>query len=171
MTLATSIRIVEPTPVRPIFDQTRTLLGAGKATFRHVRAGDTPWPSSNNTYHNDPGQGLPALLWVEYGPDGPLREYMDEDGKDCSDWYECQPPNHRHPPKASIEVMFDTAYGYKRDGANCNDLHAWLVLEMGRWLDAHSLTWYWQNEYTGEWHRGYEALAEFGNIELGRLKH
>lgn len=158
MTLTTAIRIVEPTAVRPVFTYARHLLGGELATFHERAAGDI-WRDA--TIAHDAGQGLPALLWVHYGGDGPLHV-------DHEDW-ECEESRHHCPPAASIEVNFDTAYGYTAEnGARCVDLHAWLVREMGEWLDSRGLTWWWHDEMAGEWHRGEEGLAELGAAEKGR---
>lgn len=161
MTLTTRVRIIEPTPVKPVFDAARALLGAEDATWHHETVGT--YGARNDNYRNGAyrnGLGFDALLWVSYGSDAPLADYPCED-------YDCTPERHRCPPEASIEVVFDTVYSWRTDaGAGCDDLHAYLVGQLGRWLDEWRLTWFWQDEYRGDWHRGTEGLAEFGRAEL-----
>jgi hypothetical protein len=176
MTLTTRMRIIEPHPVKPIWDELRRLVGGEHASFTERRRGDYMWeptkksPSpprfENNRYANEPAQGLPAWIDMEWGADGLL-----DDGpgycfrEDCPD-SDCLDPSHREPddtPKASIELSFDTTYGYKHCGASCSDLHAYLIFEMGKWLTERNLTWWWYDEFKGEWHLGNEKLGEFGN--------
>lgn len=156
MTLNTRVVIEQPYPAPRVFHHCRQLLGCTDAhVWEHERT--SKW-SRNPRYGNILGQGLPALLWLHYGPDGPL---LDDDEDD---------PEER---QGFIAVHFDTAYGYARfspNGAGCEDLHAWLIRELGRWLDERGLTWQWQNEFTGEWHRGSEGLGEFGDADRGALR-
>ena len=66
-------------------------------------------------------------------------------------------------PVAFVEVSFDTAYSYRApNGAGCGDLHAALVNALGAWCDQRGLMWWWQNEFTGEWHEGRDGLDELG---------
>lgn len=151
MTLTTHIRIVEPTPAKPIFDECRRILGGESVPFTYEQDKYGPEPH-NWSYRNGPGQGLHALLWVEHGADGPLSDYAGTEGEDCTYWYGCELPGHRCPPKASIAVAFDTTYTYRnKHGGGCGDLHAWLILTLGKWLNDKGLTWLWENEFTGEW--------------------
>lgn len=161
MTLSTLIAIVEPTSVKDVFDECRRLIGGEQAEFAH----DQPnrYDETVNTYRNYAGQGLPALLIVRYGMEAPIRPETDDDD-----------PEYRSGPPVdawSIEVDFDTAYGYRAEnGAGCSDLHAWLVVELGRWLSNRGLTWYWLNEYDGSWHLGVSEIAILGNPVKGRLE-
>jgi hypothetical protein len=149
MTLATHIAIIEPTPVREVFDACRRLIGGEQARYRH----------EDGFYAHERSQGLPALLHVVYGVDAPLTpQYPDEPGS--------EPPVDEW----SIEVTFDTAYGYRaKNGADCADLHAWLVQELGRWLTGRGLTWYWHHEYAGEWHPSSDSVTLLGDPERGQL--
>ena len=70
----------------------------------------------------------------------------------------------------SIEVHLDTAYSYRADnGAGCSDLHAYLVQQLGQWLSARGLTWYWYHEHTAAWHSSSDPITILGNPERGRL--
>lgn len=161
MTLSTRIAIVEPTPVREIFDECRRLLNGEHVPFDHE---PSRWQDGVTSYCNRVGQGLHALLRVDYGADAPLRP----DPKYADD------PNERryYPPVDawSIVVDFDTAYAYRNEyGGGCGDLHAYLVQQLGRWLTERGLTWYWCYEYDGTWHLGPADLPILGDAERGRL--
>lgn len=157
MTLTTYVRIVEPTPVLPIFNECRRLLQGEHVPFEHRQERYGPHPR-NMAYRNQP-YGLHALLWVVYGADGPLSDYPEEDY------------DGHVPPRASIGVNFDTAYAYRNGrGGGCSDLHAWLVIQLGEWLSARGLTWHWRHEYTGVWYTGPAELDRLGDAELGVLE-
>jgi hypothetical protein len=149
MTLSTYVRVLDPTAVRPVFDYGRELLAC---------TDDNPWKvedgGDGKAMLNVIGQGLPSMLIVQYGHDGPLPADEDEGL-----------------PAASLSINFDTAYGYKGpQGSGCRDLHAWLVREMGKWLDARGLRWMWQNEFTGDWFTGTDGLDDLGDADRGALR-
>lgn len=148
MTLATKMVIVEPTPYRPIFDEARRLIGAEHGEYEEGPCGiENKW-----------GQGFVSWIGVRHGGDAPMKPYDDDDARD-------------YPvPEWSIEVSFDTAYGYRAaNGAGCSDLHAWLVQGVGRWLTDRGLTWYWFREYDGSWHPSSTPVTLLGDPERGRL--
>lgn len=153
MTLATRMIIVEPTPFRPIFDEARRLIGAEHGVCEEGPSGiENKW-----------GQGFPSYVGVTYGGDAPLTD-------------DCTPEDHEeggcgYPvDQWSIEVRLDTAYSYRAEnGADCDDLHAYIVHNLGRWLTARGLTWYWHHEYTGEWHPSSDPITILGDPERGRL--
>lgn len=157
MTLATKMAIVEPTPYRPIFDEARRLIGAEHGEYEE----------GPNGIENKWGQGFPSWIGVVYGADAPLTpddEYRD-DYESEEEWRSGYPPADAW----SIEVHFDTAYGYEApNGAHCSDLHAYIVHELGRWLTERGLTWFWYREYSGTWHQP-EEIRLLGNPEKGRL--
>lgn len=147
MTLKTSIAIHEPMPVKEVYDYCRGLL-ATPAEVEPITDDGSP---GRRYLANPGGIGLAAWLWVNYGADGPLLDLAsdDDDAPSKNGW-------------ASIEVTFDTAYSYREpNGAGCSDLHAWLVTELGRWLDERGKTWQWENEFTGDWHERFDlGVAE-----------
>lgn len=149
MTLTTHMRIVQPTPIRPLFKHCNQLLGAvNPETEVHD---DRMW--------NVPDQGFPALLHLEWGPDGKLPR--EDDGFEGG---------AERIPEAAIDVSFDTMYRYRADnGATCNDLHAYLVRELGSHLDDLGLDWYWEHEYSGEWFHRFDQLEKLGDAEKGDL--
>lgn len=162
MTLSTRIAIIEPTPVREVFDECRRLIGGQEAAYKHNEHSKT---YGHGVYMNEPGQGLPAWLIVHYGVDAPL---MPDDESDYEDDDRSSSPS---PNGWSIEIDFDTTYGYQADnGAGCSDLHAWLIQELGRWCKDRDLTWCWYHEFTGTWHPSSHPVTILGDPELGRLK-
>lgn len=151
MTLSTDLVIADPLGPRSLFDHA---LGLVAADFD----GEPSWADDGARLRTTPGQGLAAILSVTYATDGPLEP--DEDD------------SHPAPFGAyCVRVNFDTAYGYQGDnGAGCEDLHAWLVAELARWLDDRGITrWAWQNEFTGAWYGPGESLSALGDPERGRL--
>jgi hypothetical protein len=160
MTLDTSIAIGKPTPVRPLFDFCRELLGTPV---------DTPFEQEDCKYRtgckqifNPGGLGLPAWLWIYYGADGPMIGKPDDPNDPDDVEYVASTPTKNG--WAAIEVTFDTAYGWHgQDGESCSDLHARLIRAVGQWCDRKGLPWKWRNEFTGEWHDAYEGLDEFGD--------
>jgi hypothetical protein len=156
MTLDTKVIIQTPTDAREVFDFCRSLLGCTNANPWRAIEPDGRW-SLNPGWGNVLGQGLPALLKVQYGPDGPLQEmkYDDEGLEEVG--------VGPHDPAGFIEVSFDTAYSYRGlNGEGCGDLHSALVCLLGAWCDQRHLPWIWCNEFTGEWHKGVDGLDELG---------
>jgi hypothetical protein len=161
MTLTTKIAIVEPTPVREVFDACRRLLSGEGVPFTHDLS---TWKDGVTVYRNQAGAGLHALLWVEYGADAPL--VPSPESADDPDERSYYPPVDQW----SVVVYFDTTYGYRGDhGGSCDDLHAWLIRELGHWLSERGLTWLWNEEYNGEWHPSTDPVDAFGDPERGRL--
>jgi hypothetical protein len=161
MTLTTRLVIVEPTPVKEVFDEVRRIIGAQGARYRHEDS--ATWEPGVGQYRNEPGQGFLALLWVKYGVDAPMRpeDESEYEPEDRSSW----PAD-----EWSIEVCLDTTYGYRGPrGSACSDLHAWIIQQLGRWLDERGLTWHWYHDSTGQWHPSTDPLTILGDPERGRL--
>lgn len=159
MTLRTTIIAFRPMPVEPLFRFCQSLLGDPESmAVERYRAGE-PYSWSETIFHDNNGienvidQGLPAILRVEYGADGPLL-FDEEDNT---------------PRGALISVSFDTGYGYQSGGAHCGDLHAFLVMTISRYLEEHGASWAWQEESTGEWFSAVDQLARLGDPILGSL--
>jgi hypothetical protein len=163
VTLDTRINIIDPTPPAAVFAFCRALLGAAD---RHTHT------ATERCLSNDPGQGLPAWLMLYHGNGAPrvtAEQAATHDG-DCNmpgnTYYEPDEPQcdgRYHDRAGWIEVSFDTAYGYSDDrGYGCGDLHAEYVARLGQWLDSLGVRWEWQNEFTGEWHTGYDRLGDLG---------
>jgi hypothetical protein len=177
MTLDTRVYVLDRISAKDVWLKCNQLIGADesvkavheqKKSWRKgesfVEPGDPWW------YWNRPGQGLCALLDVQYRPDAPLRSEADAAAhdEDCNlpgtEWYdeEAGPCDGSwHYPACWLEISFDTAYSYKDEqGRGCGDLHASLLADLGRWLDERGVRWAWKNEFTGEVHTGYEQLIE-----------
>lgn len=154
MTLCTHVYVRDQVEPAEVFAYCRDLLGATDeiTTYKRVDT-DGSWSMGN-----DLGQGLDALLWVDYRPDGPLR--TPEQEQSHTKWCEEDCDGSRHEPACWLEVAFDTAYGYRKDGEGCGQLHARLVAKLGLWLDANNVSWLWENEFTGERHEGYARLSD-----------
>ena len=160
MTLATHfiINSTEPDP-KNIFDFVNEALlkAGGAAQWEHQLAGSSfdRYPI-NNRYANEPGQGLNAMMDVEYGD--PLRTYEDiypEDYEDGDD----QPRT----PEGRIGIRFDTAYGYSDDaGRGCGDLHADYIKVLGQYCESKGWEYHWQNEFTGEWFADWREATQLG---------
>ena len=143
MTLTTTVAVATPVPVEPLWRFCQSLLGDPDAMASEHEPDDG---YGDGVYRNVPGQGLPALLWLYYGLDGP----RDNEGVE-------ETPPH------VIAVHVDTPYGFEGGP----DLHAWFVRELGAHLDDMGAVWWWQQEYTGAWFRGADRLEELGDPDRG----
>lgn len=158
-------------------------LRLGKATFKHARKGEpifkadgTPFvhaktgeqfTEDENELRTTLGQGLAAIWEVTYAADGPLEwpgRWDDEDDEPDPDYGNTVEPLPIH----LVSANFDTAYGYRTpNGANCEDLHAFLLDEIRAYLESVGCEdWVWHHEEKGTWHgpteialRGDAALA------------
>lgn len=147
MTLNTHVYVHDEIVPAVVFAKCQELIGAETASTSD--RGNEPWDDSR-CLMNEPGQGFPAWLMLDYRMDGPLRvEEGDEDDYD---------------PACYLRISFDTAYGYADEmGRGCGDLHACYVAELGRWFDDREVAWSWQNEFTGEIYGGpdrYDRLVD-----------
>lgn len=170
MTLSTHVAIGPGIPAREVFTYCRALLNTPDSVpIEEGPSDEHPgWSHrAGQRWLNHPcGVGLDAWLWLHYGPDGPMVHHPCEECGDPEhdEWVAGDPTENG---QAAIDVDLDTAYGYRGPtGESCSALHARLVAQLGAWLDERGVTWWWKNEYTGEWHAndaaGRAALAEFG---------
>lgn len=164
MTLDTRVYVTSPVlKPREVFDYCNALLAAEKGwpveriRFRENDTAEIRWHNDPG-WHNEMDQGLCALMDVKYGADGPLKrdctcdEDRDlEDGPEWKCWY-CRKP------VTFVEISFNTAYSFRRGSLGCGDLHAALVATLGAWLDSRGYEWFWENEFTGEIHKGATQL-------------
>lgn len=120
------------------------------------------------------GLGLPALVDVDYSPDGePLAAREDE----TNDVDEASGDDEKmFVPQAHLMIHLDTAYSYKApNGAGCGDLHAWIIREMGAWLTEQGASWDWYDEsgwgWTVEWKNDTTYFAQHPDVsaEWGTL--
>lgn len=180
MTLSTDMIVLEPVNPREVFDFALSLLardfeGEGEPRWEYRRKGDTwiaestgkPVTQGDSLYMTECGQGLPAWFFLFHAEDGPLVLFDAEEQEEQREW----DPDWTLPPfnEHFLRLDFDTAYGYERAGAGCGDLHAWLVLEVGRWLAARGVTEVlWKLEYDGTWH-GLDEIHLLGNPDKGAI--
>lgn len=160
MTLDTRVAIGAPTDVHALFQFCRELLST-PATTPIQQYTDTA--AGTKSLSNPMGIGLPALLELDYGPDGPLPVHAHDEwcDDDCDTWVAQNPVENGW---AAVVVSFDTTYSYRGPhGETCSNLHAQLVFQVGRWCDQRHLPWKWQNEFTGEWFDGMDGLDEFSD--------
>lgn len=160
MTLDTKIRIMDAVALPALRDKANSLL----ATKEPEQAGPKEWYGGSWILGNEGGQGLPAWLLIYFHPDGPFDgdEEPPEDPEERV-WWECIPR------PCFAELSIDTSYGYRDGDATCQDLHAYFITEMGKWLDEQGLDWWWENEFTGEWFHGGDPgpIAKLGRAEIG----
>lgn len=142
MTLTTRVAIGHPIPVKRVYEYARDIV----ETPTEVNPVSTSFGSVEHI-GNPSDVGAQALLWINYGADGPLgAEYYDP---------ECSRPDG----VVCLEVCFDTPYSaVSNRGEACGQLHARLVREMGAWIGEHGAPWWWLDERAGEWHAGCGGL-------------
>ncbi len=174
MTLATLIVVKDPVPVEALFRYGQSLLSADptsqKWERREAEEGDFRW-TINPQIRNTIGQGLPSMFIVTYGADGPLDlgppDYADDD----PDWNKHEDQRREH-QSGCVHIDLDTSYGYRGpNGGGCSDLHAWLVLMLGSWVERYGARFEWQQEFTGDWFDSVLDVHELGDPERGRLPH
>lgn len=191
MTLDTRVLIEDPIDPEEVFNFMRGLLRLKQTVEEYTRNPDMPfthepspnWNSETKTWEKDPegewsysnqcGQGLVAWLIVYYNKSGPHKTQAEYEAhnEDCHlpgvEWYDereddCDGEHNYRRPRW-VTVSFDTAYGYTGpNGQGCGDLHAEFVAKLGQFLDHKGVRWIWENEFTGEFHRGYDRLSDLG---------
>lgn len=139
-------------------------LRCGRATYSHRRKGDIVyhretgkplWRETRNQYASTLGQGLAALVEVEYADDASLRWLADED-LDGSEG-----PYNEH----LVSVSFDTGYAYRdANGARASDVHASLLCVVKQFLEREPplVRWAWYDERRGTWH-GPDEIHRLGD--------
>lgn len=184
MTLSTNVYILDEIDHTEVFRFCQGLLAKyDDRPGEHEQA----WKDSGSwrgegyqSIHNLIGQGLPAILDINYRTGRPMRtaEEAAEHDEDCNlpinaEWYDPEAGDcdkTEHDPPCWLDVDFDTAYGYKDSrGWGCGDLHAVLVGELGAWLAERGIRWRWRNEFTGVIHDDADSLIELvsGGFEAG----
>jgi hypothetical protein len=170
MTLSTNIVIRQPVPAETLFRYCQSLLGPVDA---QVSSHEKDY-NGDMAYYNKIGQGLPALMSVHYGADGPMRAGEvnpdDYEGGEASEDYQADLKYTKN-RRGCVRINFDTGYGYKApNGAECNDLHAWLIVKVFEWLQSYPVEWVWEQEFTGEWYDSVLDVHQLGDPEKGALK-
>lgn len=168
MTLDTRIFVLDPVDPVALFRRCQELLAEHDTQGR--AANEQLWTDrvqADGTWEigNQLGQGLPAWLIIQYQHDGPYRTpeqsaahdlgICDGDCDGSSAW--------THAPACAVEIMLDTAYGYRGAVGGCGDLHARLIADLGVWLVERQVNWSWLNEFTGELHHRFAGLVDLGS--------
>jgi hypothetical protein len=138
VTLTTAVRLAgAPLQHARVWQAAREIIGATGAGYRFT-LDRRPKFGDNPIYRAEPGQGLPALLVLSYGADGPLIDVEDSE----------VPP----PPPGLVEVVFDTAYGGGDSSDDVWGMHQGYVAELADWAARIGATVHWHDEFTGHWH-------------------
>jgi hypothetical protein len=177
MTLHTRVMVTSP-GVDPaaVFVKMRQIIGAGE----QYSAWTSPELDSDNAYrrtmspgfHMDLGQGLPALMWVDFAKPGETVGGHEHD-KWCYEWDDAGEPTEvmecsGGDPVGYIEINYDTAYGYHADNnASCGDLHAYITQEITAWLDERGATWQWYDESGDGWQPSSVRWGTLGDPIVG----
>lgn len=156
MTLSTHIVVKDSVPVLDLFRYCQSLLGdPDSQSWEHTKCDGS---ADEWEYGNHRGQGLLAWLTVRHGQDAETQFFSE----------------HTTSPRwrGSVVVTFDTGYGFRGPhGADCGDLHAYLVACVARWLEERGATYEWEQESMQAWfttaspHR----LAHLGDPGVGAL--
>ncbi len=166
MTLHTRVMVTSP-GVDPAaaFVKMRQIIGAGEQYSARTRTEtEFEWQANYSSHSMDLGQGLPALMWVDFAKPGRTLG-----GEGHEDYCESDCDGSYHDPEGYIEIHYDTTYGYRADnGASCSDLHAWITQEIGTWLDMQGATWEWYDESGDGWGHG-PGWGTLGDPEVGAL--
>lgn len=149
MTLATTIRIEQPTDPRALLNFLTELVGGDPETALRY---DMPGKIGNRV-----GQGFSAIVEVSYGLDGPLDlEYLDHESDFDIEWKTQHPDDLDNQPfvpapTAAVQVDLDTTYGYRDDlGRGCVELHRDLAVAVAEYVGAPV----WFNlDINGEWEK------------------
>lgn len=173
MTLSTDIYVQRAIPARDVFEFVLAQLlefDESKRPRSAVVEHFTP-----NCFGTQLGQGLPAILSVDYKLGDVLcTPEQAAEHEDCNvpgyEYYDAAEPDcdgSGHSPACVLKVNLDTGYGYHdAQGNGCGHLHAVLVSKLGLWLDRRTVPWMWSNEFTGEIHGGPDRYARL--VDLGR---
>lgn len=166
MTLHTRLAVTSPgIDPKEIFDLLLNLVGADaeqKALAEETKNGD-----GSASISMPMGLGLNALCWMDYRTDGELLTQDAEETTDFDEIERARAHNERleeegdgyddyiylsYAPPSYIVLHFDTAYSYKApNGAECGDLHAWMIREIGKWLAEREASYSWYDESGYGW--------------------
>lgn len=157
MTLATEVFLSGDIDGREVFAYAQHLLALydkqkRPASEQKTRAFEGPDSEGVAQLSNRIGQGLPAILDVKFRTDGSPLRAEDIPETEGSDW---------EYPKCSVEVRFDTGYGYSDSLGGCSHLHARFICALQDWVTERDGSLAWRNEYTGDVHQGLDGISEF----------
>lgn len=157
MTLSTLVGFEEYTDPQEFHDWiNRELLWAPSARFDVYGPKGTEHGYWQNTIANQPSQGLDAWA-ITHHNNGEVIEWESHlvEGE--------EPHDVAEEPDLRVYTDFDTAYSYRDNrGFDCTDLHRYYITRIiDEYATPRDLTVWWQNEYTGEWHKDIEGLVDF----------
>lgn len=108
--------------------------------------GDSGYVDGRSILRNQADQGLHALVWTHYGRDHPINDReIESDGAVIGPDIDFM-----------AVVAFDTPY-------SASGHHAWLVAQLGQWLDDRGVGWVWELEYDGSLHKA-DDVALLGDV-------
>ncbi|MET9263729.1 hypothetical protein [Amycolatopsis sp. NPDC004079] len=140
-----SIAIGRPADVLALLRECRRLLGTpGEVPAITSRTESPLLPSGRGHVSNALFWDFPASLSIGYGIDGPMTELPPDDASERHRRSLAENPVSNG--WAAIEVSLKPFIGWSEisPGATDHDLGAWLIRELGRWLDARRLPWQWE---------------------------
>lgn len=159
MTLASQLSINGATDkdALEIWEYSKTLIKA-RDDYRQETEDHSDWVRISAGW----GQGYPSWMGVEFSlNDKPLASWSVRHG------YE-EDPEEEPDPTTTVMMHYDTAYGYSGDnGANCSDLHSFLMKSVRDNFADRGWTFTWYNEYMGEWSEDFDDM--FGDPERGKV--
>jgi hypothetical protein len=148
MTLATTVRVKNPIPLDALWEKCREIVGIDANDTRYTDEASGTWDSGVWCRMMNLGLGYDALLMISYKPDGffdPVAEAGECDDESDKEYVLRQPDPYFY------RIVFDTAYGFDRNGESCSTLHYGYTTKLGIWLDEQGADWVGYDEVTGEW--------------------
>lgn len=167
MTLHTRLAVTTPgIDPREIFNILVSLVGGDSSHL--AMATESSSKDGSASISMPMGIGLKALCWMDYRPDGELMSFDADETDDFAELAKAWAHNAKleeqedwdyedyielsYSPKSYIVLHFDTAYGYKApNGAECGDLHAWIITTIGSWLKDRGAEYSWYDESGWGW--------------------
>jgi hypothetical protein len=168
MTLNTNVFVLDPINPHELFAAVLAIVAAESGqTPEMCRTED----DGKGTLETTVGQGLCAWFRLRYNGDGPLYTAEQRAARIAihDKWCEtdCDGSGHYDPDlflsrPCAVKFDLDTGYSYRDTKGGCGDLHARIVGAAGAWLDARSVRWEWENEFTGDVYTGHDGLDTLG---------
>ncbi|UKD50800.1 hypothetical protein L3Q65_00460 (plasmid) [Amycolatopsis sp. FU40] len=169
-----SIAIGKPVDELALLRECRRLLGTPDSVPPIKSRTESPlYPNGHARIAHPVFWDFPAALAISWGIDGPMIELPREDATDA----------HRRSLKAdpvtngwaAAEVQLKPFVGWpeiaRSDARDC-DLGAWLIRELGRWLDGKRLPWQWEANGASvyiPYSTGSAKLALLGDASVGAV--